>query len=65
MDESFSAQHERLLKAVRCYDLPVDPLGEPGKDSAWEKGIERAILRTGRDEKLVRRIAPARKRMLP
>ena len=63
--EPFTRQHLRLVAAAERYGLPCNPLDEPGKDAAWERGLNRAILRSGRSEAMVHSIAPARCRMLP
>jgi hypothetical protein len=63
--EPFSRQHERIVNAARKYELPPVVLDEAAKDAAWERGIGRAILRSGRPEAMVRAVTPPRRRMLP
>ena len=65
VSEPFSRQHERVLQAARRYELPAVPLDAAGKEAAWERGIQRAILRSARPESIVRAVAPPRPRMLP
>jgi hypothetical protein len=63
--EAFSRQHERLVRAARIYELPVVILDEAAKEAAWTRGIERAILISGRPAATVHAITPPRMRMLP
>jgi hypothetical protein len=63
--EPFSRQHGRLLCAAEKHGLPHEPLDGAGKAAARERGVRRAILRTGRPEDMVRAVAPPLWRILP